>query len=268
MRTPRVPSGRPRRRLLTRRAPLTSAATLLVVAAPLLLVGCSRGETSRAAGGDSSAAAGGAPAGTSGPVRATAVRGRLASVSDTALTVTTATGDVRVALSPPIAVYERVSADLSKVKESDFVGVTSVAGPGGTQRATEIHVFPEKLRGTNEGSFLMQPTGGGGSGGGGRSTMTNGTVASAPGAAGNGGAAPRMTNGTVGTRGGEAMTVQYRGGSQTITVPADVPVTAIAATRAPLTVGESVVVLVAATRPDGTPVSSVVLRAGGPASTK
>jgi hypothetical protein len=46
--------------------------------------------------------------------------------------------------------------------QGSFVGVTSVPQPDGAQRATEIHIFPEELRGTGEGSYLMNQQGGGG----------------------------------------------------------------------------------------------------------
>lgn len=135
----------------------------------------------------------------------------------------------------------------SEVKENSYVGVTSAEQPDGTQRAWEIHIFPEELRGTNEGSFLMS----GQSGAGTPSTMTNGTVQT-----------PRMTNGTIGATAGGRLVVNYREGSQTITIPAGVPVTKITLTQTKLAPGSNVVVL-ATKRPDGTLTASRVLLAGG-----
>lgn len=85
----------------------------------------------------------------------TPVRGKLVSVSDSILTVASANGEVRVALVQPVHVYTRQPAQLARVTEGSFVGVTSVPGPDGAQRATEIRLFPEELRGTGEGSYLM-----------------------------------------------------------------------------------------------------------------
>jgi hypothetical protein len=85
-----------------------------------------------------------------------------------------------------------------------------------------------------------------------RSTMTNGTVA-----------APRMTNGAVRGQPGGTLSVEYRGGSQTITVPAGVTVTALAPTKSPLTAGANVVVL-ATKQPDGTLRTSRVLLTPAP----
>lgn len=146
----------------------------------------------------------------------------------------------------PLDVYSSVPASLSDVKESSFVGVTSVAQPDGSQRATEIHIFPDKLRGTGEGSYLMKQ----GAAGGGKNTMTNGTVSSS-----------RMTNGTISKEPGGTLTVQYQGGSQTITIPSGVSVTAIAPSQTKLTAGSRVVVL-ETRQPDGTlRASSAVLAA-------
>jgi len=39
------------------------------------------------------------------------------------------------------------ASDLSKVQEKTFIGVTTVKQPDGSERATEIHIFPEELRG-------------------------------------------------------------------------------------------------------------------------
>ncbi|HEY3257384.1 MAG TPA: DUF5666 domain-containing protein [Gemmatimonadaceae bacterium] len=179
--------------------------------------------------------------------RATAVRGTISTVTDSMLVVSTTAGDIRVALASAPEVYSRGPAELSEVKESSFVGVTSVAQADGSQRATEIHIFPEELRGTNEGSFLMRGQPGAGS----PSTMTNGTVET-----------PRMTNGTIGATAGGKLTVNYRGGSQTITVPSTVTVTKISRTDTKLAPGSNVVVL-ATKRPDGTLTASRVLLASG-----
>jgi hypothetical protein len=180
------------------------------------------------------------------------VRGQLVSVSDSVLTVATAKGDVRVALVQPVHVYTRQPAQLSRVTKGSFVGVTSVPQPDGTQRATEIHIFPEELRGTGEGSYLMGQQGGDGNG----ARMSNGTVGGSRmtnGAASRmtNGAASRMTNGAAGGQAGGALTVDYNGGSQTITIPSGVTVTAIAPTQTKLAAGENVVVLVEK-QPDGT----------------
>ncbi len=217
-----------------------------------MISGCSRNETP---GSGTSADSSGTAATASGGI--TAVRGTIYTVTDTMLVVSTSAGPIRVALSSAPEVYSRVPADLSQVKDSSFVGVTSVEQPDGTQRATEIHIFPEELRGTNEGSFLMRRQAGADS----PSTMTNGTVAT-PRMTNGTVETPRMTNGTIGGTAGGKLVVDYRGGSQTITIPPTVPVTRIALTETKLAPGSNVVVL-ATKRPDGTLTASRVLLAGG-----
>jgi hypothetical protein len=171
------------------------------------------------------------------------------------LTVSTSTGDVQVLVTPPLHKYKSEPADLSKVTPQSFVGVTSIAQSDDTQRAKEIHIFPEELRGTGEGSYLMGTQ----ASGAGRSTMTNGAVAAAPAAGG----APRMTNGTITGRGGKSLTVQYGSGSRVITVPDDVTVTQIVSTDDKLTPGAGVIVL-AVKQPDGTLKATRVLFARTP----
>jgi hypothetical protein len=177
----------------------------------------------------------------------TPVRGTVSTASDSTLVVTTTAGDIRIAISSPLEVYSRGPAELSEVTASSFIGVTSVAQPDGSQNATEIHIFPEALRGTNEGTFLMQQQPGSAS----PSTMTNGTVQ-----------APRMTNGTASAITGGKLVVDYRAGTQTITVPSGITVTKISRTETKLAPGSNVVVL-ATKRPDGTLTASRVLLAGG-----
>jgi hypothetical protein len=144
------------------------------------------------------------------------------------------------------------------VKESSFVGVTSVAQSDGSQRATEIHIFPAKLRGTGEGSYPMTQQGA--AAGGSHNTMTNGTVSSSRMTNGTA-AAPRMTNGTIDKQSGGTLTVQYQGGTQTITVPSDVHVTEIAVSQTKLAPGAKVVVL-AKKQADGTFKASAAIMAG------
>jgi hypothetical protein len=185
------------------------------------------------------------------------LRGNVVAVSDTALDLSSDSGNVHLSVDAPLDVYARVPATLAQVNENSFVGVTSVKQPDGTQRATEIHIFPDKLRGTGEGSYLMQR--GNRGGGGNPSTMTNGTVSQAP---ADSSKVPRMTNGSVTGKPGGTMTVKYQDGTQTITIPPDVSVTAIAPSTTPLAAGANVSVT-ATKQPDGTLKASFVMIGGG-----
>jgi hypothetical protein len=79
------------------------------------------------------------------------------------------------------------------------------------------------------------------------SRMTNGTAS-----------APRMSNGTVANAPGSTLVVQYAGGSQQVTVPANTPVTAIEPVSRHLVVGDQVVI-VATRQNDGSFSSSKAL---------
>jgi hypothetical protein len=170
------------------------------------------------------------------------VRGTIASVSATQVVVSTDSGAKTVALAPPVTIYDRASSTLANVKDNTFIGVTTIKQPDGTERATEIHIFPEALRGLGEGSRMMS----------GGSQMTNGAASQS---------ASRMSNGSVATSSGSAMVVQYAGGSTSVTIPPNTPVTEIKATSRALAAGDKVVV-VATKGADGALSANRVLLAG------
>ena len=45
-----------------------------------------------------------------------------------------------------------IKISLADIKVGSFIGTTTVPGPDGSQNAVEVHVFPEDMRGTGEGS--------------------------------------------------------------------------------------------------------------------
>jgi hypothetical protein len=242
----------------------TAALSACILMGLSLAAGCSKQDSSAGAAAQDSSSSQTGAAPTSTASNETIVRGTLKDVSDSIVTLTTPTGDVRVALTTPVKVYTRAPADLARVSDHAFIGVTSVPQPDGTQRATEIHVFPEELRGLGEGSRPMAaPSGGGGgsmtNGSVSDSRMTNGSASMTNGSATMTNGAASMKNGTSGGT-GRTMTVAYNGGSQTITVPADVPVTEIVVTSTKLAPGASVVIP-ATKRPDGTLTTSRVMLA-------
>ena len=168
------------------------------------------------------------------------IRGAVASVSATDIVITTDTGKVTIKLTQPFQVYDREPGKLADVKDNSFIGVTTVKQPDGTEQATEIHIFPEELRGLGEGSRMMTQNAGGDGGGGGR--MTNGAVTGSR--MTNGTASPsRMSNGNVTNATGSTFVVQYAGGSQSVKVPANTPVTEIKATSKTLAAGNQAVII-------------------------
>jgi hypothetical protein len=76
--------------------------------------------------------------------------------------------EVKVTLADNALVVAIIKAALSDVKVGTFVGVTGMPQVDGTQKAVEVHIFPEAMRGTGEGHrpWDLQP----------KSTMTNANV--------------------------------------------------------------------------------------------
>jgi|1185.fasta_scaffold101010_2 hypothetical protein len=185
------------------------------VAASLALQACTNKDTGSAAESDGTV--------TAAPQQ---VRGTIQSVDSTGLVVSTANGPVRVDLPAKTPMAAVVPSDRSHITDGSFLGIGSATQPDGSQRAVEITVFPEALRGTGEGSYPWNhPGASDGSkmtnGTAGSLKMTNGTVASS-----------RMTNGTVASQqGSSSLTLSYKsgtsGGSQTITIPPDVPIVSL-----------------------------------------
>src|SRR6476620_10529679 len=96
------------------------------------------------------------------------VRGTIESVDGQTLAVKARDGammKVKLADTPRVLTLNKMS--LADVKQGTFVGITAMPQPDGSQKAVEIHIFPEPMRGTGEGHYpwdLMA-----------NSTMTNAT---------------------------------------------------------------------------------------------
>ena len=168
------------------------------------------------------------------------VLGKIQSVTGSSLDVATASGVVHVAIKQPLATYKQIPSDLTHVTSTSYVGVPSEQQADGTQVAKAVIIFPKELRGAAEGSVLTDAPGATT-----HSRMTNGSV-SKPAVS-----ASRMTNGSVEKGGGSTLVVRYQDGSQTLSVPAGVPVTLVAKEKVTLGAGDTIY---AATEklPDGT----------------
>lgn len=130
------------------------------------------------------------------------VRGTIESADNDVLKVKTRDGqDVTVHLTPDYKVAGLVPSSLDKVKVGSFIGVAGIPQPDGSQKALEVHIFPESMRGTGEGfrEWDVQP----------HSSMTNATVAEA-----------------VTANDGQTLTVKYKGGDKKLIVSPDTPVVA------------------------------------------
>jgi hypothetical protein len=146
------------------------------------------------------------------------VRGTIEAVDGQALTVRSRAGEeVKLRMTEDIRVVGIEKIALSDIKVGSFIGTTTVPGPDGGANAIEVHVFPEDMRGTGEGSrpFDLRPN----------STMTNATVAE-----------------TVVGNQGHMLTVKYNDGEKKVTVTPDTPVvTYVPATKSDLKAGAKVI---------------------------
>ncbi|GLR97620.1 hypothetical protein ACVIVD_005205 [Bradyrhizobium liaoningense] len=100
----------------------------------------------------------------------TRVRGTIESVNGDTMQVKSRSGeDVRLHIASDVNVSGITRISLADIKPGSFIGATTVPGPDGSQNAVEVHVFPESMRGTGEGSrpWDLKPN----------SSMTNATVA-------------------------------------------------------------------------------------------
>jgi hypothetical protein len=91
------------------------------------------------------------------------------SADGASLGVKTRAGEQRtVHVGPKTRLTLVVPATLADVKPGTFVGVAATPGEGGELKATEVHIFPEAMRGTGEGHrpFDLGPG----------SSMTNGNI--------------------------------------------------------------------------------------------
>src|SRR5207302_8399701 len=153
------------------------------------------------------------------------IRGTIESNDDEVVTVATSSGSVRIQLAPSTPIARVVKSDRAHITDGSFLGITSVTDPDGSQRAVEVHVFPEAMRGAGEGSYGWDWPGVSRG-----SKMTNGTAV-APRMTNGIATTSKMTNGTVSRQAGSSLMLQYKdgasGGSQTIARPAGSTIVAI-----------------------------------------
>jgi hypothetical protein len=174
------------------------------------------------------------------------VIGKLQSFTGSSLDIMTSSGAVHIDVKQPLTTYKQIPSDLSHITAASYVGVASTEGADGKEVAKQIFIFPAELSGAAEGSVLTDPPGATT-----HSRMTNGSVSS-PSVSHS-----RMTNGTVQTGSGATLVVRYQDGSQTISVPPNVPVTEVAPEKVTFSQGD---VVYAATQklPDGTLVTDKI----------
>jgi hypothetical protein len=146
------------------------------------------------------------------------VRGTIEAVDGDVLAVKSRAGeDFKLRMASNMRLVGITKISLSDIKVGSFIGTTTVPGPDGSQNAVEVHVFPEDMRGTGEGSrpFDLRPN----------STMTNATVAE-----------------SVAGNDGHTLLVKYKDGEKKVVVLPDTPVvTYVPAEKSELKAGAKVI---------------------------
>jgi hypothetical protein len=128
------------------------------------------------------------------------LRGVIEKVDGKTVTAKSDKGDaLTLNLADKMLVVEVVKASLADIKDGAFIGSGAMPQPDGSQKAIEVHIFAESMRGTGEG---FRPWDGAPN-----STMTNGTVGT-----------------TVTSVDGPVITVKYKDGDKKIVVTPDVPI--------------------------------------------
>lgn len=148
------------------------------------------------------------------------VRGVVQALEGQTLVVATPNdGVVRLALTDMTGINGLEKRSLADVANNTFIGTTAVKDRSGRWQATEIHIFPEAMRGAGEGHYAWDLP---------ESTMTNGAASG------------------VATKGrGGSLTVQYAGGSVEVNVTRQTEIVGLTmGSRALLVPGASVLSLV------------------------
>jgi hypothetical protein len=135
--------------------------------------------------------------------------------------------DLKLNLADKMLVVEVEKASLADIKPGDFIGSGAMPQPDGSQKAIEVHIFADSMRGTGEG---FRPWDGAPN-----STMTNGTVAT-----------------SVTSVSGPIITVKYKDGEKNIVVTPDVPIVRyVIGDMSAVKPGVAFSIVAAAKQPDG-----------------
>jgi hypothetical protein len=104
------------------------------------------------------------PAQPAQPVR---VRGTVQSFDGHTLAVATTSGTVRLTVGDSTGINGLAKKSAADIGPNTFIGTTAVKDSKGRWRATEVHIFPDSMRGAGEGHYAWDLP---------ESTMTNAAV--------------------------------------------------------------------------------------------
>jgi hypothetical protein len=165
----------------------------------------------------------------SGQQQTQRVAGTIDKVEGKTLYIKSASGPVTLTLADNAVVVARVKATAADIKAGDYVATGGVPQPDGTQKAVELRIFPDSMRGNGDGHRPGWP-------GAPNGTMTNGAVGQ-----------------TVTSVDGPVLTVKFKDGEKKIIVGPSVPVSRLEmADRSELKSGAAVAAAAATKQPDGT----------------
>jgi hypothetical protein len=156
----------------------------------------------------------------------TRIRGTVEKLDGSALTVRAGeAGELKVTLTDTVQVFGISKGSLTDVKPGGFIGVGAMPQPDGSQKAIQVTIFPESMRGTGEGHRPWDRPG---------STMTNATI-----------------DNTVASVDGQVVMVKYKDGEKKIIIGPDAVIrTYNASDKSELKVGAAVAGS-AVKKPDG-----------------
>jgi hypothetical protein len=82
------------------------------------------------------------------------IRGTIEKVDGAVYVVKNRDGaEVKLTVTDPHLYVAIVKASMADIKPGQFVGATGMTQPDGSQKAIEVHIFPESMRGTGEGHY-------------------------------------------------------------------------------------------------------------------
>jgi hypothetical protein len=160
------------------------------------------------------------------PVR---VRGTIERIDGDVYVVKARVGaELKVRLAENVMVVALIKASLADIKQGSYVGVSGMPQSDGTQKALEVHIFPETMRGVGDGhrGWDLQPS----------STMTNGNVEQ-----------------TSASSDGQVLVLKYKEGEKRIVVSPDTPIVIyVPGEKSELKPGASIFIAAAVKQADGT----------------
>jgi len=160
------------------------------------------------------------------PVR---IRGTIEKVEGDTYVVKARDGaELKLKLAANATVVALVPATPADIKQGSYIGVAGMPQADGSQKALEVHIFPEAMRGVGDGhrGWDLQPS----------STMTNGNVETAA-SAGD----------------GQSLTLKYKDGEKKVSIPSGTPIVLyVPGEVAELKPGAKIFVSAANKQPDGT----------------